>query len=173
MDVISLIPSPANDLGIIRVEIQVNQTPLIAIIRDLELPNVRDEFKARVATGELDPEVDELESLAGQYSYLNSDRTFAPCRNFLGQPYSHGFRIPPEDSTNLKSLILECTCGITDCWFLLAQITFTDRTVRWTDFQQFHRKWNYGNLSFEFARPQYEQEFNSSGKRGAGTFSVI
>lgn len=159
MDIISLSPLPANDLGITRVAIRVNQALLVDIIRELELPNVRSEFKERVATGDLKPE-DDLDSLAGQYMYLTSNSTYSPSRNFFGETYAHGFRIPSDAPANFKSLIMECTCGITDCWFLLAKITVSDRTVCWTDFQQFHRVWNYGNLSFEFSRAQYEREFN-------------
>jgi len=37
--------------------------------------------------------------------------------------------------------VLGCTCGITECWFLLVRITVLDEVVIWSDFEQVHRPW--------------------------------
>ena len=62
--------------------------------------------------------------------------------------------------------LLECECGNAGCWPFAARITVTDTTVRWSDFEQPHRKtdasagwWDYSDFGpFEFARDAYETE---------------
>jgi len=100
----------------------------------VELPFAEAEFDRRIREGESPEELVPRGSLAGQYLYLSPGMTFRPSRNFLGEAYAHGFVAPCE-----KSILLQCTCGITDCWFLLARITIEDDRVTWSAFEQFHR----------------------------------
>ena len=88
-----------------------------------------------------------------------AQHTFLPCENFFGAPYDHGFLNAPKT----KSLLLECTCGITDCWFLLADIHVGDDVVTWSNFEQFHREWSYDGLgSFTFDRDSYDNLFRQA-----------
>ena len=83
-------------------------------------------------------------ALAGNYHYPNGCYVFLPSRNLArASRIGMDFLRPPDDPRNRKSLLLECTCGITDCWFLLATITVTENAVMWSDFCQFHRDWRY------------------------------
>jgi len=52
-------------------------------------------------------------------------------------------------------MLLRCTCGINECWFLLVTITVLDAFVVWTDFEQFHRHWVYDLGPFVFAKQAY------------------
>jgi len=145
--------------GFQQVEICINGTPLIEIIREIELPYARMEYDDRVAKEELAENLNERDSLAGDYHYLSRDLTFSPSQNFFGKSYEHGFIVPENDLTKSKSLILGCTCGILECWFLLADIRIKEKTVEWANFQQFHREWNYELDPFVFDRLRYEKVF--------------
>ncbi|MGC4115157.1 MAG: hypothetical protein QM765_11220 [Myxococcales bacterium] len=74
----------------------------------------------------------------------------------LGEPYKHCFKTSPDDPRNTKSLVLSCTCGVTECWFLLVSITVHPDRVEWSDFCQFHRDWHYDLGPFVFERKAYE-----------------
>jgi hypothetical protein len=140
------------------VEIRVNGRGLIDLVREVELPHARREHDERIAAGAAPDELGARDALAGEYLYLPGSEIFLPSRNLLGEPYRHGFITAPEDPRNRKSLLLQCTCGITDCWFLLATITATDDTVTWSDFCQFHRVWGYDLGPFVFDRRSYEAQ---------------
>lgn len=146
--------------GFQQIEMRVNGEPLIDLLRQCELPYVRQEWDERTASGESEAELGPRDSLAGQYLYLPPSIVYPPSRNFFGAVYDHGFCTEPDDPSNSKSLILQCTCGITDCWFLLATIAVDEDRVTWTNFQQFHRDWSYGDLTFTFDRRQYNEAFN-------------
>jgi len=140
MDTIALRETPdlyvrwPNGGGFQQVEMLINGCPLIEIIRQGELPYVREEWDERVADGEPEQELGARDSLAGQYLYLPPSIVYPPSQNFFGAAYDHGFRTEPEDPVNSKSLLLQCTCGITDCWFLLANIVVGEDTVTWDRF---------------------------------------
>lgn len=144
--------------GFQSVEILINGIGLIEIVREVELPHALREYDERLAEGESAEGLGPRGALAGNYLYLNADEVFLPSRNLLGEPYPHGFRIDPADPLNRKSLLLQCTCGITDCWFLLATITVAEDRVVWSDFRQFHRDWQYDLGPFVFERTAYERQ---------------
>lgn len=148
-----------NGGGFQQVVMSINDEPLIDIVRRIELPHVRREYDDRIAHGESPEELGDRDALAGQYLYLPPVLALPPSRNFFGEPYDHGFRTNDDDPVNKKSLILQCTCGITSCWFLVADIRVHDNTVTWANFQQFHREWPYGINPFVFDREAYECEF--------------
>jgi hypothetical protein len=145
--------------GYLPVEFRINGTPFIDLVREIELPFANEEYDARIASGEVAEDLGLRGFLAGNYLYPNS-KFFRHTRNFLGEPYRHGFITDPGDPRNQKSLLLGCTCGITDCWFLLASISVTTDTVRWADFCQFHRDWSYPLGPFVFDRIQYEAQLD-------------
>ncbi|MFF3333366.1 hypothetical protein ACFYWX_28085 [Streptomyces sp. NPDC002888] len=62
--------------------------------------------------------------------------------------------LTPADDTP----VLGCTCGIWECWPLLARITVTPTTITWSSFRQPHRE-EWGELRmgpYVFARQSYE-----------------
>jgi hypothetical protein len=140
------------------IQLRVNRTGLIDLVREVELPYAQLEFDTRIAAGAAPDEIGQRGSLAGDYLYPDSDHIFLPSRNLLGAAYQHGFRTAPDDPRNRKSLLLQCTCGIADCWFLLATITVRDITVEWSDFCQFHRDWRYDIGPLIFDRASYESQ---------------
>jgi hypothetical protein len=136
-------------------ELRVNGRPLIDIVREHELPFAEREHDERVAAGKTESEVGPRGSLAGSYLYLPSSLVFPPSENLLGKPYEHGFVLAPDDPRQKMSLLLQCTCGITECWFLLARIEVARDRVTWSDFRQFHRDWDYNLGPFVFDRDEY------------------
>ncbi|WP_437287423.1 hypothetical protein [Sorangium sp. So ce406] len=140
------------------IELRVNGRGLIDLVREVELPHAQSEYDRRIAAGETAEELGPRGALAGSYLYLSGCDVFLPSRNLLGEPYRHGFGTEPDDPRNRKSLLLQCTCGITDCWFLLATITVTEDTVAWSDFCQFHRNGSYDVRPSVFDRRQYEAQ---------------
>lgn len=148
-----------------RVEMLVNGEPLLDIIRAAEMPYARREYDERVSSGESPDDLGDRDGLAGAYHYLPTSLVFPPSRNFFGDPYSHGFLVDDDDPVNSKSLILQCTCGIIDCWFLVADITVDTDSIIWASFQQFHREWTYEIPGFRFDRSQYETAFKRGTKK--------
>lgn len=140
------------------VELLVNGRGLIDIVREVELPHALREYDERLAAGGSTAELGKRGALAGSYLYPNPGSVFLPSKNLLGEAYAHGFVTEPDDPLNRKSLLLQCTCGITDCWFLLATIIVSDDRVEWSDFCQFHRDWKYELGPFVFERRSYEAQ---------------
>ena len=140
------------------VELRVNGSGLIDIVREVELPYAIQEFDERLAAREPADELGTRGWLAGNYLYPNGCHVFRPSRNLLGEPFPHGFLTEDEAPRNRQSLLLHCTCGITECWFLLVTITLTTDTVIWSDFRQFHREWQYNLGPFTFDRKLYEAQ---------------
>jgi hypothetical protein len=140
------------------VELRVNGAGLIDIVREAEVPHAQREYDERIAAGESPEELGPRGALAGSYLYPDGCHVFLPSRNLLGEPYRHGFVTGPDDTRNRKSLLLQCTCGITECWFLLATITVCEDVVVWSDFCQFHRDWRYDLGPFVFDRGRYEAQ---------------
>ncbi|WLQ11911.1 hypothetical protein O5O45_19470 [Hahella aquimaris] len=140
-------------------EIWINGRPLLEIIKEVELPFAHRELEERVSKGESQ---DELSLLAGDYIYPHSSSLYLPSRNLLDEPLSladRGFVLEKDDPESGKSLLLECTCGIPECWFLQARIELTKTYVRWYDFSQFHRDWDY-SLEYVFERKDYESQLS-------------
>jgi hypothetical protein len=140
------------------VELRVNGVGLIELVREIELPYAQSEFDRRVAAGETADELGPRGALAGNYLYPDAAKVFLPSRNLLGASYAQGFQTTLDDARSRKSLLLQCTCGIADCWLLLATITVGDTTIEWSDFCQFHRNWRYDLGPFIFDRATYESQ---------------
>lgn len=78
----------------------------------------------------------------------------------MGQPKEiagRGFVLAPDDPRLGKATLFSCTCGITECWFLLASVTVLDDVVVWSELEQFHRSWVYDLGPFVFDRAAYER----------------
>ncbi len=119
--------------------IKINGRELIEIVKEVELPIAK-------ASGEA--------SLAGEYSYLPLHLVKNPSNLLLGGD------LPSYRSVaDGKRSILECTCGCEGCWPLRAKITIDRDLVKWSDFEQPHRKnWIYpDSFEFIFSRSQLEQ----------------
>ena len=141
------------------VELRVNGVPLIDLVRAAELPFAEREYdEVLAAGGEMAEGLGPRGSLAGDYLYPNAGEVFLPSVNLLGAPFRHGFDLDPGDPRDGKSLLLQCTCGVTECWFLLATITVTDEAVAWSGFRQFHRDWALDLGPYTFERRVYERE---------------
>lgn len=89
--------------------------------------------------------------------HLSRQELRLPSRHLLGAPSREAgcFAIPEDDPRRRKTTLLQCTCGISECWFLLATITALEDFVIWSDFEQFHRDWVYGLGPLVFARDAY------------------
>lgn len=72
--------------------------------------------------------------------------------------------LPPEEWTapaagdrQGRVAVLGCTCGVSECWPLLARVTRRAGTVVWSDFRQPNRGWTHDRLGpFTFAQPAYD-----------------
>jgi hypothetical protein len=94
----------------------------------------------------------------GSYLPMPASSLRLPSRTLLDQPQNtaaNAFALSQSDPRRDKATVLQCTCGITECWFLLVKITLTDETVVWSDFEQFHRDWFYDLGPFTFDKAEY------------------
>ncbi len=134
--------------------LQINGRDLIDWVHAVELPHVERELAMRREAGDEDCGA----SYAGDYLGLPARRYRLPSRHLLGEgtcgPVDH-FVVPPDDPRRKKTMLLSCTCGITECWFLLASIDVFDDFVVWSDFEQFHRDWVYDLGPFVFKKSAY------------------
>lgn len=133
--------------------ISINGVDLVARVRAAELPHAIREVALRKAEGD---EI-EVDDIAGAYIGLQPHLLRWPSRALvdLPSPEVHAFAIPEDDPRRRKATLLECTCGISECWFLLARITLLDEFVVWSEFEQFHRPWRLELGPFVFARRDY------------------
>lgn len=137
--------------------ILINDRDLIDLVRDAERPHAaREVAERRRADPELDLTVDQL---AGDYLHLTREELALPSRH-LFEPSGdvrRGFTVADDDPLHAKTTVLQCTCGILECWFLLVRITLFDDFVVWSDFEQFHRDWVYDLGPFVFDRGDYQR----------------
>ncbi|MEZ4454532.1 MAG: hypothetical protein R3B09_34085 [Nannocystaceae bacterium] len=135
--------------------VEINGQDLIDLVREVERPLVTAEVAARRAAGEaLAPDTD----YSGQYAGLSLARYLLPTRALVDEPAcwpADAFRIDDDHPCRRKTTLLACTCGIDECWFLMATITVVEDAVIWSDFEQFHREWVYDLGPFVFARAAY------------------
>jgi hypothetical protein len=81
--------------------------------------------------------------------------------HYLGGPESH-LASGPRD----KTVLIGCPCGEPGCWPLMAQVEVTGQEVRWSDFEQPHRRgrWSYDDFGpLVFDRRQYEAALDAAG----------
>lgn len=119
-------------------DICINGVDLISLLKEHELP---------FAIEEGHPD------LAGQYAGLFP--TVAEDQGyFLGKP-TEG------DDWDGKTQLYVCAgCGDSGCWPMLVRIEVRDDSIRWSDFEQPHRRdsWSYASFGpFVFDRAQYEE----------------
>lgn len=131
------------------IDIFINDRSFLEIIRETEEPIIAKENLQRDAESQLK---------AGDYYSLPATLTYLPCRNLLDEPDEFDFLIEPEHLHSNKSTLLGCTCGVLECWFIVAKITLTPTTVTWSNFAQFHFDYEYDLKPFVFEREQYERE---------------
>ena len=135
--------------------LEINGRDLISLVYDVERPFVDAELAARREAGEdLDPRMD----YAGEYLGLSEREYRLPSRVLLGEVPSsevRAFAVSEEDPRRAMTTLLSCTCGISECWFLLARITVLDEAVIWSGFEQFHRTWLYDLGPFVFDKRAY------------------
>ena len=111
-------------------EIAINGSPLIELVAPFEKEHVAKENEQ--TGGEL---------RAGDYHY--------PAVTWIDD-----LRRPSSEA-----IVLGCTCGITECWAIVVDITRDDRTTRWSNVRHNHRDtWRYDLGPFVFDRDLYEAE---------------
>lgn len=136
--------------------IEINDVSLIELARTAERSHAEREFAARAARGDA-PEGG-LGELAGAYLGVAFTSVCWPSRELFDKPFdtaAAGFVLAADDPRRGKTTVLSCTCGITECWFLLVSITVLEETVVWSDFEQFHRPWVYDLGPFVFEKTAY------------------
>ncbi|AVH62898.1 hypothetical protein [Nostoc sp. 'Peltigera membranacea cyanobiont' N6] len=141
--------------GLCVAEIYINNQSLIELVREFEEAFVQAEINERRAEGD---DIDELAFPAGDYLYLPPSMVLLPSRNLLDEPWNHGFSLESNNLQTGKAIVLGCTCGVIQCWFMQVRITLNKSTVEWADFGQFHRDWQYNLGPFKFDRKQYVSE---------------
>ncbi|WP_433509197.1 hypothetical protein ACQP2T_35170 [Nonomuraea sp. CA-143628] len=137
------------------VEIVIDGVSLLDLVREAELPYARSEQLERAE--EFAPEPAPL--LAGAYSCFPG--TAWPSRHYLGEPAEVAYN--QEDD---ETMLLGCSCGIPECWALLARIEVTDTEVRWSGFSNNARDWDLSATlgPFVFSRRQYEQALRATAR---------
>ncbi|WP_340684535.1 hypothetical protein LCL61_39955 [Amycolatopsis coloradensis] len=62
-----------------------------------------------------------------------------------------------------EHLLLGCTCGIDDCWALVARIVADDDTVTWSDLRNAYQDWDYRSIGdLTFSRQDYERSLRAA-----------
>jgi hypothetical protein len=134
-------------------EVRINGCSLIELVREAEKPWVRSEN----AEWTPDPDTFSGQLVPGAYLYLAAHAVLLPSRKWLGASSDPGFLLDADDPRRGKAMVLGCTCGISECWFVQARIDVGPDVVRWSEFGQFHRPhWRYDLGPFTFDRRQYE-----------------
>ncbi|MEV4077723.1 hypothetical protein [Nonomuraea fuscirosea] len=136
-------------------EIVIDDVPLLELVREAELPFARQEQLERQP--DFAPEPAPL--LAGDYQSFSRARFGWPSRHYLGEPAETAC-----NQNDDEIMLLGCTCGIADCWALLARIEIDGAVVRWSGFRNNHRDWDLtGRLGpFVFSRRQYEHALHTT-----------
>ncbi|MFC5829625.1 hypothetical protein [Nonomuraea insulae] len=138
------------------IEIVIDGVPLLELVRRAELPYARQEQLERAE--EYAPEQAPL--LAGDYSYFTRSQCGWPSRHYVGEPGEVAYN-QDDDET----MLLGCTCGVAECWALLAKIEVTGSAVRWSGFRNNVRDWDLSGLGpFVFSREQYEQALRTTAR---------
>jgi len=152
-----LIPSPAAPTGIElrEIEILINSTSLRELVSIVESKHIQSELDFRVAEGEIRSEMN-LEP--GDYSYQNLNG-FTKTKDILLGKIRDGFKIEENDLDYDAQVLMDCTCGCSGCWPLIADIEEEGGVVSWSNLRQFHRPdWSYNLGPFKFDLEQYRDE---------------
>ncbi|GAA1041474.1 hypothetical protein GCM10009557_65300 [Virgisporangium ochraceum] len=148
-------------------DIAIDGVPLLDRVRELELPYARAEELERADEFTDYPPGTLTAELAGNYMPLTSTYGW-PSRHLLGEPTDL-----PHGADEGETMLLQCTCGIPDCWALLAKVAVTRHVVTWSGFRNSNRGWDLGALGpFEFSRSQYERALRTGPRRRRGRRST-
>jgi hypothetical protein len=137
-------------------QIEINGVDLIELVRRAERPHVEREIAEEIARGEVPEEGVDLR--AGRYLGVPLAGVRWPSRELFDEPFdtaARSFVLAADDPRRGKTTVLGCTCGVTECWFLLVSVTVLEEVVIWADFEQFHRAWVYDLGPFVFDKPAY------------------
>jgi hypothetical protein len=136
-------------------EVRINGRPLLELVRAAEEPWARAENTERMPG----PDTHSGPVTPGAYLYLPAHLVLIPSCEWLGEPAEPGFLLEVDDPRRGKAIVLGCTCGISECWFVQARIEVGPDVVRWSEFGQFHRPaWDYGLGPYAFDRREYEAQ---------------
>jgi hypothetical protein len=134
-------------------EVVVDGNNLVDLLRELERP------LAEAEGGLVE---------AGGYDGLPASLAFFPSRYYLGEPPKYSV-VPGYPLGKIP--VLGCNCGEVDCNPFLARISVTEKTVVWSEFENFWRGphsptskriWTYERLGdLTFNRSQYEAALGS------------
>ncbi|MCA9577670.1 MAG: hypothetical protein KC668_19685 [Myxococcales bacterium] len=136
------------------VRIEVSGKDLLDWVRDAERPHVERENANR---GGEDPAYHLVPA-----DYLPPPQTLRTSRELFGEVPSveaRSFVMEPSDRRLSKTTLLTCSCGVSECEFLLVRISVLPDVVVWSDFESFHRPWVYDLGPFVFDRQEYEAAF--------------
>lgn len=151
---VSATPGTRSPAGIV-----VDGVPLVDLVRELELPYAEAEEADRAGDFPDYPPGKFAQELAGDYAPLSTKFNW-PSRHFLGEPVEL-----PHGGDDGETMLLGCTCGINDCWALLATIVLTEESVTWSGFRNNSRDWDLSGLGpFVFSRSQYEASLRATGE---------
>ncbi|MFE6614499.1 hypothetical protein [Amycolatopsis sp. NPDC057786] len=129
----------------------IDGVSFLELVREAELPGALAEQKERAEEFPTEP----APLLAGDYA----PSTRLSVEHLLGgapDRVPHGV----EDD---EHLLLGCTCGIDDCWALVAKIVADDDTVTWSALRNTYRDWDYGGIGeLTFSRRQYEKALDTA-----------
>ena len=140
MNVVEFLLDPEGHEGSGEIRVLVDGVGLDGFVRTIEEPFWEAEMREKEIEGD----------------HASDYRGLAPyglgAKHFMGGPGTDRACGPSD-----RTVLLGCECGEEVCWPLMAKVTVTDDRVAWSDFVQPHREgWEYGGLSFEFDRTQYE-----------------
>ncbi|WP_329518794.1 hypothetical protein [Spirillospora sp. NBC_01491] len=134
--------------GVDVIDVVVDGAHLLDLVREAELPHARQEQRERAAEFAPDP----APLLAGDYTCLSRG---------YGWPDQHLLTDSPE------TMLLTCTCGIDECWPLMARVQVTGSLVRWSEFHNPYRDWDLSGVGpFTFSRTRYERALRRTGAPG-------
>ncbi|PCC72498.1 hypothetical protein SAMN02745121_09074 [Nannocystis exedens] len=110
--------------------IVINDRDLIEWVREVERPHAAREIAERRRD---DPGLDlNVDGLVGDYLHLTRRELALPSRHLFepSDDIRHSFGVAADDPIHAKTTVLQCTCGILECWFLLVRITLFDAYER-------------------------------------------
>lgn len=141
MNIVKFSMTPIVNRSYPAVEIIIDGILLAVIMKEIEKPMA---------------EKDGHPELAGKYGSI--DAPGDPVLYFLGEDRAYWGE--HED----KTVILDCTCGVSSCWPLLCKIKVFEGFVVWAEFEHWHRDWDYsGFKGFVFSKEQYFEALRSIG----------
>lgn len=129
----------------------IDGVPFLELVREAELPGALAEQKASLEEFPTEP----APLLAGDYAPSTS---LSIVHLLGGTPDRVPHRVEDDEH-----LLLGCTCGIDDCWALVAKIVADDDTVTWSGLRNTYHDWDYGSIGeLTFSRQDYERSLRAA-----------